>query len=254
MAVCCVDYNSIYSGFNECSCTLKAVGRNADAGSYTKTSKIVLACVRLVLCLGDIFVCYQTDESSVSVNHGKFFDFVVLENFCCFFEVGRLACGDDIVLCHHFIDYTVEVFLKAKVTICNNTHESHIIVNHRYSTNLVFLHHVERIDYARSLLDGYGVVNHAIFSALHGVNLAGLFLNAHVFVDNTNAAFASNRDCKLSLGYGIHCCRHERNVKGDVTRELGFEIHIIRQDFRICRNQKDIIECESFHFYSICNK
>ena len=52
------------------------------------------------------------------------------------------------------------------------------------------------------------VVDHAVFGALHGVDLTCLLGYGHILVDYAYAAFAGYGDGQTGLGDGVHGGRH----------------------------------------------
>ena len=71
--------------------------------------------------------------------------------------------------------------------------------------------------------DGDGVTDDAAFVLLLGPDFTGLSLDGHVLVDDSDAAFLSQRDRQPRLRHRIHGRRHERNVQANVFGQTGSE-------------------------------
>jgi hypothetical protein len=65
-------------------------------------------------------------------------------------------------------------------------------------------------------------------------------------VDDADAAFLGDGDRQARLGDRIHGGRDQRHIQPDPARDLGGEIDLAWQNFRIGRNQEDVVEGESF--------
>ena len=140
------------------------------------------------------------------------------------------------ILGHDFIDFPFQVGLKSQVPIGDDTNQLLVFINNRNTANVILTHDVERVDDPGTSLDGYRVINHAVFGTLHRVNLAGLLLNRHVLVYYTYATFTGNRYGELRLCNRIHSSRNQRNIQPDVSRKLGRQINVLGKNFRISGN------------------
>jgi len=81
---------------------------------------------------------------------------------------------------------------------------------------------------------------------LHPADLFGLALNRHIFVDEPEAAFLSQRNRQAGFRNGIHGSGEHRDVQADFCRELRAEIGRVRQDGRVSGNEEDVIKRQSF--------
>ena len=143
---------------------------------------------------------------------------------------------DEVFACHDILDRTVYVLFETEVAIGYNAFQVTFIIDNGYSADVIFGHQLEGIANAAAQLDGDGVVDHAVFSAFHDGNLSGLFLYTHVFVDDANAAFASNGNRHRSFSYRIHRGRHEGDLQFYVSGELCLERHSTWKHFGIAWN------------------
>ena len=138
------------------------------------------------------------------VDYGQLLYFVFLEDVGSLLQVGRLRGRNQVVFGHHLVDQTVEVALETQVAVGYDTYQYLVLVDYGDTADVVFAHHRQSLAYRRAATDGHGVVNHTVFGTFHGVYLPGLGLDAHVFMNHANAAFAGDSDCQLCFGNGIH--------------------------------------------------
>jgi len=66
-----------------------------------------------------------------------------------------------------------------------------------------------------------GICDNTVFGTLYTVYFFCLFLNRHIFVDNTDTALARHGNGHTVLGHGVHACTHQGNVKFDLLCKIG---------------------------------
>ena len=147
----------------------------------------------------------------------QFLDFVLLQYLSGGRQVCLHVCGDEFLGCHHVIDGPQHIFLETEVAIRHDAHQMLLFVHHGYAADVIFVHELQRILHAASALYRYGVVNHAVLGAFYNGNLARLLFDTHVFMYDTDAAFARNCDSHRRFRDGIHRSRNEGNLKFDVA-------------------------------------
>ena len=81
------------------------------------------------------------------VHYGQLLYLVLLQNLCGGGQVGLLVCRDEIILGHHVVDRLVQMALEAQVAVRHDAHEMIALVNNRYSADVIFGHHSQRILY-----------------------------------------------------------------------------------------------------------
>ncbi len=177
MAVGCIDNDGIDTGGYQGVNAFHGVGGDTYAGSHAEASEGILAGIGFILGFCNILVGHQADEMPLLVNYGEFLDFMALEYVGSLLEVGRLRCGDKVFGSHHLINLAVEVALEAEVAVGDDTHQHPVLVNHRDTADMVFLHDTEGIAHGGAAAYGHRVVNHAVFGALYSVHLTGLLLD-----------------------------------------------------------------------------
>ena len=93
-------------------------------------------------------------------------------------------------------------------------------------------------------IHGYRIADHAAFELLHPIDLPCLGIDRHVLVNDADAALLGNGDGEACLGDRIHGRRHNGEIDLDLAGQLACKRDIAGQDFRICRHQQHVIECE----------
>ena len=96
----------------------------------------------------------------------------------------------------------------------------------------------------RSQIERVG--DNAEFGSLDLVNFLRLHGDGHILMDDADAALPGHGDCHPVLCYGIHPCAHHRNVQLDSFCEMGRKVDLIRNNLGIGRNQKYVVESNSF--------
>ena len=223
VAVCRIDDDGIDVGLYECTNAIHRVGCDAHSGGYAQAALAVLTGHGLVLGLRDVLVGYQANEFVVIVQDGKFLYLVLLQYLCCCAEVGLQVRRDEVLARHHLVDGAVDVLLETEVAIGDDAFQVALVIDHGNAADVVFRHQFEGIADAAAQFDGDWVVDHAVLGTLHDGHLAGLLLDAHVLVYDSDASFAGNGYCHGCFGNGVHRCRHEGNLQFDVAREKRLE-------------------------------
>ena len=249
-----IDDDSVHIGLHKCLYTVDSIRCNAHSSSHAKPSFLVFASHRLVLCLRDVFVSDEADEFTCVIKDGKFLYLVLLQNLSSCFEVCLNVGCDQIFASHYILNRSVYILLETEVAIGYNAFQVAFIIHNGNAANMIFRHQLESITNATAQLDGNGVVNHAVLCAFHDGNLSSLLLDTHVFVDDTNATFASNRNSHRSFGDCIHRGCHERNLQFYVSGEQCLELYCAREHFGIAGNQQDVVVGETVHHNLVCNK
>ena len=90
------------------------------------------------------------------------------------------------------------------------------------------------------------VLDDAAFVFLDGADFAGLALDAHILVNDAEAALLGQGDGETRFGDAVHGRRQQRHVEADLPGHAGFKVDLARQHFRIRRQEQNIIEGEGF--------
>ncbi|MPN18087.1 hypothetical protein SDC9_165445 [bioreactor metagenome] len=236
MAVCSVDHYCIHTSFNECGRSFNGVMCHTDPCSYTKTPLFIFTGKRLILCFGDIFISDQSDQPIIGVDYGQFLNLVLLEDLGGIFQIGRLAGGNKLILCHHFLDPLFHRLLKPEVTVCYDTYQSIVAVHYGNTPDLELRHHGQRIGHFPVGSDTDRVKDHSIFCTLYSPYLFGLFSDTHILMDHTDSSLTGDSDSHCGFGHRIHRSRHHWNIKRNISGKLSREIYIFGEYLRVRGN------------------
>ena len=151
------------------------------------------------------------------VYYGEFLNFVFLQYLRRVVEVRLLRGGNEVFACHHVVDFLAHVALETQVAVRNDTHKVVLLVNNWNAANVELVHKVQRGAHRRAPSYRYGVVNHAVFGALHYCNLARLLLNRHVLVYYAYTAFAGYGDSHFRFRHRVHGSGNERYFKFNIA-------------------------------------
>ena len=127
-------------------------------------------------------------------------------------------------------------------------------VHYRYTSDMVFSHHVECILDSRATAYGHGIIDHTILRTFHNGYMTCLVLDGHVFVYYSDTAFSCYGNSHLRLGHCVHGSSDEWHVQFNITRELCFQLYRFWQYLRVSRNKQDVIESQAVHYDFVCNK
>jgi hypothetical protein len=90
------------------------------------------------------------------------------------------------------------------------------------------------------------IVDDAALELLHPMDLACLGFDAHVLVDDADAAFLGHRDRQARFGDRVHCSGQHRQAEADRAGELRAQVGVARQEVGVRRDQEHVVEGECF--------
>ncbi len=212
-----INYNSIDTGCHKSVYPLHAVASHTHSGCHTQTSELVLACIRLILRFSYILISYKAYKMAFSVYDRKLLYFISLKYIGCFFKICRLRSCHKVLRSHHLVNRTVKITFKSQITVCDNTHKFPVSIHNRNTANVILLHHGKCIAHLAALAYGHGIIDHTVFRTLHSMDLTGLLLYRHVFVNNSYTSLSRYGYSKLSLSHGVHRSRDQRHIESYIT-------------------------------------
>ena len=232
-----VDDDGVNASVDKSLGTLQGVDGNAYASRHAKTALVVLASVWLVLCLGDVLICYQANEMVVAIHDRKFLNLVLLQNLRGIGKIGLLVSGDKVLLGHHVVNEAIHVALETQVAVGDDAHEMILAIHHGDATDMILGHHPESVLHGLSATYGHGVVDHAVFSTLDDSHLSSLLVDRHILVDYANTTLTSDGNGHRRLRDSVHGSRHEWDVELNVSREAGLKAYLFWQYIGISRDK-----------------
>ena len=88
---------------------------------------------------------------------------------------------------------------------------------YRDAADVVVVHNAQGVAHGLGLLDGHRIVDHTVLRALHLADFGSLGCYAHILVDDADSSLTCEGDGHRSLGYGVHCSGHDRDVESNVS-------------------------------------
>ena len=145
------------------------------------------------------------------------------------------------VLGHDILDFCAVILQKAKVAVCQDSDQLPFLTN-RHTGNFILCHNLIRV--IDKMLRGQikRIRNYAVFRALYGIHFVRLRGNAHIFMNDANAAFSRNGNCHFGCGNRIHCRGQKRRIQTNSLYKICGNIDVGWYDFRFCGNQKHVVE------------
>ena len=84
-----------------------------------------------------------------------------------------------------------------------------------------------------------------MFTAFDTIHLHGLLLNAHILVNNADAAQLGHRHGHVTFCYRVHRAADDRQTQADIAGNIRTDVNIVRDHFAISGFQKDVIKRQS---------
>ncbi len=128
-----------------------------------------------------------------------------LKYFSCSFKTCLMIYRNKIS--GHYLAYFLRhIIFEPEIPVGDYAFKQAIAVNNRDTAYPVLTHQIKSLCNGSLSLDGDRIKYHDILGPFDTFNLTGLFVNCHVFVDNSNPPFPGNCNCQLILSYSIHSC------------------------------------------------
>ncbi len=246
MAVRGVHHDHVHARLDQQSHALFRALAHADRSANAQATEIVLAGIRMFGGFEDVLDGDQAAQFECIVHHQHAFDTMLVHQAARFVAVRVFLDGDKTLARRHDVgDGLVEVALEAQVAVGHDAHHL-LALQHRQAGDLVLAGQIEHVAHRHVRRNGDRIFHHTALETLDLGDLCRLLLGRHVLVHDADAAFLRQGDRQARLGDGIHRCRQQRDVQGDIAGKLGAQTDIARQDVRMCRKQQHIVEGESF--------
>ena len=184
------------------------------------------------------------DESlqvSVLIHQRQFFNAVGLQDFLGVINGGIFRCRYQAFRCHDVADGAGKVCFKAHITVGDNAYQLSFLRN-GHAGNMVLVHEFIRIGQGivRSQVDR--VHNDAMLGTLDQLHFPGLFINAHILVNDADTAFTGHGNGHFRFRHRIHAGTHNRNIETDMSCEVRAHVHVPWKNGGMGRNQEHIVK------------
>ena len=219
MSMGAIEHQGIHAGLHQSLGALHGIGGDAHAGGHPQAAQLVLASVRFVLRLGDVFVCDEAQKRAVLGHHGQFLDLVLLQDVAGLIQTRVARRGDEVLLRHHLVDGLPQLLLETEIAVGDDTDELVLAVHHGNAADVVFRHDAHRVAHRLVGGDDDGRVDHAVLGPFHRGHLTSLVGNRHVLVNHADTAFAGDGNGHVGLRHRVHGGGNKRQIQHDVARE-----------------------------------
>ena len=105
-----------------------------------------------------------------------------------------------------------------------------------------FLDHSQHVADELVRRDGDRFLDQAMNVVFDAAHLGQLLVLRHVVMDEAEAAVGRHGNGHARLGHGVHVGRNDRNVEMQVFREPGVKLRVTRENLRIQRRERDVVE------------
>ena len=249
VAVRRIDGDDIHLLFDEGGDALHRIGGSADRRADEKTAVLISCRVGVLDALFDVLDRDEALQVPVFIDDGKLFDAVTAQNLLRIGKRGADGRRDEVFLRHHVFDGLIVVGLKAEIAVGEDADEL-AVAGDGHAADAVALHEGDRVAHEILRFEEEGIGDDAVFGALDLVHLLGLFLDAHVLMDDAEPPFARHGDGKAALRDGVHCRGDDGKIERKPLAQRGAEVYIVRQDVGRLRDEQNVVKCKSFfdHF------
>jgi L-arabinose isomerase len=140
-------------------------------------------------------------------------------------------------------DLLARVAHEAEIPVGEDAHRL-ALARDRHARDAIAGHHLERLEDVLLGAHGDRVDDHARFGALDLVHLGRLIRDREILVDDADAAVLRQADRRFVLRDGVHRRRDQRNAERDLARQLGADLHALRQHLAGPGHQQHVVEGE----------
>ena len=236
-----IDQNDICTGLQEHFSAFQHVRSDTDGRPHAKPAFAVLAGIGIFPDFFDVFDGDHAGKFAVFIHDQQFFNPVFVKQFFGFIQIDAFGNRHQIFIGHHFGDASVQIRLKAKIPVGDNSDQT-ITVGYRNSGNMVFFHEIENVLNILIGPDGDRIDNHAAFGLFDLSDFKNLALDAHVAMNESQSSFSGHADGGLRFRDSIHGGTDDGDVQHQISRQPRGGCNIFGKHIRIAGYQQDIVE------------
>ncbi len=177
----------------------------------------------------------KTDQFALFVDHGQFLDLIFLQDLLGLFQVGAFRGGDQLFFRHYFADLLAFVVFEAEVAVGKDAYEGLCIIYDGDAADLILFHQFECVADRRLLMEGDRIDDQSALAALDLSHLLYLLIDAHILVEDADAAFPGKCHGQCSFGDGIHGGGEHGYVQGNSFCQFAADVNFAGEYLRKCR-------------------
>jgi len=159
--------------------------------------------------------------------------------------VGADGDGDEIVFGHDLADELGVIFLETQVAIGEDAGEASPAGDGQ-AGDAVLGHDFEGLAESDVGRDGDGVNDHAAFRAFYAVDFFPLAIDGHIAVNDADASLAGDGDGQTRFGDGVHGGGSQRDVDGELAREIGAGVDVGWKHGGFAGEEKHVVKRKAF--------
>ena len=242
-----VYHHHVDAGFHQLRHAVERIGAGAHSSGDQQTATAVLGGAREFLRLLEVLHGNHAREAAGHVYHQHLLDAVLVEQAEHFALRGVLTHRHEPLLRRHHVHHLgIETVFEAEVAGGHNADHFTSAVHYRHTGDALGAGEFD--DGTDRLVGRYrdGIRDDAGFVLLHAQHFTGLRIGGHVFVNDADATFLRQRDGEAGFSDGVHGGRDERDVQTDAAGELGRQVDVAWQYFRVRRHEQDVVEGKCF--------
>ena len=248
MAVRGVDDEHVDARFDERRRALPGLTEVADGGADEQAAFGVLRGVRKLLGLHEVLHGDERDETPVVVDERQALTLVLTQDRRRVVVRDVDGSGDERLRRHdvaHLRRRPLRDGREAQVAVGDHADELVVLDDDGQPGDAVLA--ADRVELFERLVgaDRHGVRDAPRLRALDEVDLVGLILDRQVAVQHTHATLARHGNRHARFGDGVHRRRNERNVEGDLARQLRRRVDLGRDDVGLAGQQQNVVVGEA---------
>ena len=247
-----INYEHICFGSKEGFHPVFHIRCHTDGCCCQKASVLILHGIGIFLHLFDIPDGDEALQVSLFIHQRQFFNAVSFQDFLGFINGGIFRSCHQTVMGHNVTDWAGKVRLKAHIPVGNDAYQLSFFRNGN-AGNMVFIHQLIRISQGIVRSQVNRIHNDAVFGTLDQLHFPGLFVDAHILMDDADTAFTSHGNGHFRFRYRIHTGTHNGDVQPDMSCELRAYVHIPGKYRGMGRNQKYIIKSKPSLAKLVCS-
>ena len=248
VAVCGIHHNHVHPGSHQSGHAFVGFRTHAHRRAHAQAAVLVFVGMGEFGGFQNIAHRNQAFELVLRVHNQNALDLMLMHQFARVFNAGAFGHGNQFGPGRHDGGHRlVEAGFKAQIAVGNQAHQL-AVLHHRQAGHLplTLCAHFQQLANQHFRRNRYRVFHHAAFVPLHFGHGLGLALDAHVLMNDADAAFLRHGNGQARLGNGVHGGGNQGQVEGNVAGEAGLQRDVLGQHLGMGGNKQYIIKGVGF--------